>query len=165
MLWEVFIVALIPLIVGIIVIVSTNRPGNKEWYKYLISPSWWLLNFWMFMLVWLIVYAIIGASLALVFNDLFVVNDLRLHACLFFAITFVLSFFWIFFFFSIRRPDVALVSIVLSICVGIYTDILLFWVSLASGILFLTLLVWEVFVIIYNAQIIQLNLDCCRPCY
>ena len=101
--WEILIVSLIPLITGIIVIVSTNRPGNKEWYKYLISPSWWLLNFWMFMLVWLVVYAIIGASLALVFNDLFVVNDLRLHACLFFAITFVLSFFWIFFFFSIRH--------------------------------------------------------------
>lgn len=158
--WEVLIVCLIPLLTGIIVCISTNRPGNKCWYDALVHPCWWLLPYWAVLLVWLAVYAVIGASLALVFADIFTVNNLRMHTSIFFAITFILSFFWIFFFFSIRRADIALVCVVLSFCLGIYADILLFYISLPAGILFLTLLVWEIFVITYSTQILQLNNEC-----
>lgn len=129
-------------------------PAVDPWYQELVRPSWTPPD-WIFGPVWTVLYATIGISAWLVWLE----GGLRgaRAAMSVYAVQLVLNALWSVLFFGLRRPDLALIDIVL-LWVSIVATVVLFWRKRAvAGWLLVPYLAWVSFAAALNFAIWQLN--------
>jgi tryptophan-rich sensory protein len=145
---------LIPLAVGFIGSLATN-PSIPSWYAGLEKPSFSPPN-WIFAPVWTLLFILMGIALFLVWSKRKQNRGATL-AIVFFSIQMVLNLLWSILFFTLHRPDLALV------------EIIILWLFIASTIYYFALvdrraawllapyLAWVSFASILNGAIFLLN--------
>jgi tryptophan-rich sensory protein len=125
------------------------KPG--EWYDGLRKPSWTPPK-WAFPVVWTILYLFIGYAGWLVWSEAGWTLALVLW-----GIQIVVNAFWSFFFFGIRRMDLALVDVgILWLSIALF--ILVAWpIAPLASLLFVPYLVWVSAAAMLNHQVRSLN--------
>lgn len=131
-----------------------SNNGASQWYQELAKPGWTPPP-WVFGPVWTILYALIALSAWLVWLERDRVNILP--ASVVFLVQLVLNALWSVLFFGLRRPDLALVEILLLLGV-IIANVAVFWrVRRAAGLLLVPYLVWVGFATLLNFAIWRMN--------
>ena len=124
------------------------------WYPTLVKPSWNPPN-WVFGPIWSILYLMIGASFALLWDSTHRSN--RLAMVLFLA-QFILNLFWSIIFFVGRNVGFAFIEIIILLFLIIATMFIAKRVSLWATILLVPYLLWVSFAAILTGTIYFLNL-------
>ena len=128
------------------------RPG--AWYATLAKPAWTPPG-WLFGPVWTALYATIGVAGWLAWEAS--AGRLRLVPFAVFAVQLLLNGLWSWLFFGLRRPDLALVDIVLLLAL-IGANIAVFArIRGVAGALLVPYLLWVAFATVLNAAIWRLN--------
>ena len=126
----------------------------KSWYPTLIKPRWNPPDK-IFGPVWITLYLTMAVSAWLVCQKLS--WSWRHEAMILFSLQLLLNIAWSFFFFGLRRPDLAFVDIVF-LWVSILLTTISFWkVYWLSGALFVPYFLWVSFAVILNAVIARNN--------
>jgi tryptophan-rich sensory protein len=130
-------------------------PG--PWYAELAKPNWTPAA-GLFGPVWTVLYATIAVAGWLAWQRRGVAGRRRGQAAfVFFALQLVLNALWSFFFFGLRRPDIAFADIVL-LWLAILANILLFYgLRPAAGLILLPYFAWVSFAARLNLAIWRLN--------
>ena len=128
------------------------RPG--DWYRRLAKPSWRPPD-WLFGPVWLVLYISIAVSGWLVWRVSG--NEIASLALTVYALHLVLNGLWSVVFFRLRRPDWALVEIVLLWFSILATMILFHSVNETAAYILLPYLCWVTFAVALNFSIWSLN--------
>ena len=125
------------------------------WYYALQKPSWQPPD-WLFGPVWTLIYGLTALAGVLAWNR---VRDraFRQRMLLLFAANAILNVLWSELFFGLHRPDWALLEVV-PFWLSILVLVVVLWpVSLTSGLVLLPYLAWVLFAGILNYEINQLN--------
>ena len=152
----------LPAIMSIIICEAVGILGSlftalaiPAWYAGLNKPSFSPPN-WLFAPVWTTLYALMGISAFLVWQEGFEKRQVKV-ALTVFAIQLVLNFFWSFLFFKMQNPFLALIEI-LVLWIFILLTILSFSkISRNSALLLLPYLLWTSFAALLNFYIFKLN--------
>ena len=78
-------------------------------------------------------------------------------ALAFYALQLVANFFWSYLFFGLKRPDLALVEIIILWLLILVTLVKFYRLSQTAGLLLLPYLAWVSFAAYLNLSIVQLN--------
>jgi tryptophan-rich sensory protein len=131
---------------------ALSRPG--EWYRKLDKPSWRPPD-WLFAPVWTALYAMIALSGWLVWRQAgFAGAALPLTA---YALQLILNALWTPVFFGLRRPDLALIEMVMVLASIVATIVLFHSVSRAAAWLLVPYLAWVSFASALNFSIWRRN--------
>lgn len=125
------------------------------WYHNLKKPSWQPPD-WLFGPAWTIILAL-AAWAAIKVWGITGSYDTRYEIITVYAVNFVAHFLWSPIFFTLRRPDWALIEVVflwISVAVMLYVNIS---ISLTAGLMILPYLLWVSFAAAINAKIVALN--------
>jgi translocator protein len=130
--------------------------ADNAWYQALdkspLNPPGWVFG-----VVWPILYAMLGLSLAMLLHAKGAAN--RTRALLLFGLQLALNLAWSPVFFSWQRPDLAL-SIIAAMLVATAVLILLAWrIRLLAGLLLYPYLGWLMFASVLNYEIVSRNPD------
>ena len=155
---------LVALIVFVLVCVATALPGALfkpgDWYERLAKPRWCPPN-WLFGPAWLVFYSCIAVSGWLVWRDAepdYVFVPLAIYAA-----QLVLNALWSAIFFGLRRPDLALVEVLLLFGSIIATIIAFYFASPIAAFILIPYLIWVGFAAALNMSIVKLNPISARP--
>lgn len=136
-------------------------PAISTWYPTLNKPSLSPPN-WVFGPVWLILYALMGVSLYLVWqsskaktNELLCKTHER--ALVIFIAQFILNVLWSIMFFGLKRPDIAFVEIIVLWLTIIATIFYFLKISKRASYLLIPYLFWVSFASYLNYSIWTLN--------
>jgi tryptophan-rich sensory protein len=141
------VVAFVPAAVG-------RLFGPGSWYASIAKPAWTPPG-WVFGPVWTVLYALIGIAGWLAWEAS--AGKPRLLPFAVFAAQLVLNGLWSWLFFGLRRPDLALVDIVLMLAL-IGANLALFArLRGVAGALLVPYLLWVAFATALNAAIWRLN--------
>jgi translocator protein len=125
------------------------------WYENLKFPSWRPPN-WLFAPVWTIIYFFVGLGAVICWYSI-ASNSLRAGFIILFAINAVLNILWSGLFFKYRRPDWALVEVIV-LWLSIVLLLVFTWsCSTLAGALILPYLAWVTFAAYLNLRMVQLN--------
>jgi tryptophan-rich sensory protein len=127
----------------------------KDWYLLLQKPSWNPPNY-LFGPVWTTLYAMMGVSMALVW-DMPVANTQKQTAMLVFGLQLFLNFMWSFVFFKWHQMGWALVEILLLWCAILFTILLFYKIHKIAAFLLVPYLCWVSFATFLNLTIWKLN--------
>ncbi|HYE62096.1 MAG TPA: TspO/MBR family protein [Phycisphaerales bacterium] len=143
------VIAFLPALGGFI-----SRPD--AWYQSLSKPAWNPPS-WVFGPVWTALYATMGVASWLVWRER-ARRPRHVRAALAaYAVQLALNAAWSPLFFGLRRPDLALIDIVL-LWAAIVATVVLFWrVHKAAGAILLPYLAWVTFATALNLTIWRLN--------
>jgi benzodiazapine receptor len=140
------------LAVGIVAL-AASRFQPDVWHERLIKPSWNPPN-WVFAPVWSILYLLISIAGWLIwlkterpFNPALVVWIFQL----------TLNGFWTYWFFGRRRPDLALLDILVLLVAILLFIVFAIGTSPLAAFLFIPYLLWIAFAAALNFRILQLN--------
>lgn len=123
------------------------------WYASIQKPSWNPPN-WIFGPVWKVLYLMMGAAFALVWNE---AGKNKKKALIYFLVQFVLNLLWSFLFFGLARMDWALLEILL-LLVSISSTISAFSkVNRTAAILMIPYLLWVGFATFLNSSLYFIN--------
>jgi tryptophan-rich sensory protein len=123
-----------------------------EWYPALAKPAWTPPN-WVFGPVWTMLYGMMSIAGWLAWRD----GRSRIAAPLLFLLQLALNGGWSWLFFGLRRPDLALVCVVL-LWFAIAGTIVAFWrISRVAVILFVPYLAWVTFAAALNLAVVRMN--------
>jgi tryptophan-rich sensory protein len=141
-------------IAGIIGSLFTS-PAIPAWYDTLTKPSFTPPS-WVFGPAWVILYALMGASLYVIRNKR--VKNKRVKASLeVFGVQLVLNVLWSFLFFGLRSPLYGLIAI-LALWIAILLTIKKFsQISKKAAILLIPYILWVTFAMILNLYVWVLN--------
>ncbi len=131
----------------------TNR-SVKTWYKTLTKPSWNPPDK-VFAPVWTTLFFMIALAGWLVWERLPEGGDYQ--PIILFGIQLILNIGWSALFFSLRRPDLALLEIIILWLFIVLTTISFWSVYYVAGVLFLPYLLWVSFAVFLNFTIWRLN--------
>lgn len=131
---------------------SQFSPGG--WYQEIAKPAWTPPG-WVFGPVWTVLYAMMGVAAWLVWKR-HGFRGARLALTLF-GIQLLLNAAWSWLFFGLRRPDLALVDILLLWGVILATARAFHPLHRTAALLLVPYLVWVGFAAVLNAAIWQLN--------
>ena len=122
-----------------------------EWYPGLRKPPWTPPN-WVFGPVWTALYGMMAVAGWLAWRD-----ERSRTTTLVFLLQLLLNGAWSWLFFGLRRPDLALVGVVL-LWLAIVATITAFWkISRLAVILFVPYLAWVTFAALLNRAVVGLN--------
>jgi len=128
--------------------------GTSEWYRQLEKPEWNPPS-WVFGPVWTFLYILIALSAWVIWLRRDRANVWP--ALVVFVVQLLLNALWSVLFFGLRRPDLALVEIVLLLAV-IVANLVVFWrISRLAGALLIPYLIWTGFATVLNYMIWRLN--------
>lgn len=125
------------------------KPG--QWYERLKKP-WWRPPNWLFGPAWGMLFCFIAVAGWLVWRE-----DGFGWAMALYAIQLVLNFAWSFFFFGMRRPDLALYDLILMWCFILACIIVFIPISTTAAWLFVPYLAWVTFAGGLNSRMLRLN--------
>lgn len=149
---KILLASLTCLLLGSLSGIATASAVNG-WYASLLKPSWNPPN-WIFGPVWTILYLLMGAAFALVWNE---TAKSSKRALLLFVVQFVLNLLWSPLFFALARIDLALIEI-LVLWVFILLSIFSFYkVNRLAAWLLLPYFLWVSFASVLNATLVVLN--------
>lgn len=149
-----------PIIVSVIIAVVVAIAGGVAtdvgpWYVALKKPSWQPPN-WAFGPVWTTIFALAVIAAVLGWRGAESNQD-RVLIIVLFAVNAVLNILWSVLFFSMRRPDWALIEVVM-LWASIVALIVFFWrFSPWSSVLLAPYLVWVSIASYLNLTIMRLN--------
>lgn len=134
-----------------------SRPTMKAiptWYASLNKPAWNPPN-WLFAPVWTTLYILMAVAAWLVWKEVGIAAD-KLWPWLYFG-QLALNVWWSFLFFGSRRPDWALIEIIV-LWLAIFATLIVFWkISPVAGLMIVPYLAWVTFAGVLNATIVKLN--------
>jgi tryptophan-rich sensory protein len=149
------------LMVFVVIVAAVAAAGAAftpgPWYADLTKPDW-TPPAGLFGPVWTALYATIAVAGWLAWRRRDSVESRRAQAAFaFFGLQLVLNALWSFFFFGLRRPDIAFADIVL-LWLAILANVLLFYgLRPAAGLLLLPYFAWVSFAARLNLAIWRLN--------
>ncbi len=141
------------LLLGSLSGIATGEAVNG-WYSKIIKPSWNPPN-WLFGPVWTLLYLMMGAAFALVWNEKTKHNK---KAMVVFVIQFTLNLFWSVLFFTLARMDLALVEILVLWVLILLCIFSFYQVNRTAAYLLLPYWFWVSFATVLNATLFKLNL-------
>lgn len=148
----------IALVVFVVLCVVTALPGALfrpgDWYERLAKPSWCPPN-WLFGPAWLVLYSSIAVSGWLVWRD--GEPGAVLIPLAIYAVQLVLNALWSAIFFGLRRPDLALLEVVLLLVSIGATIVAFYFVSQIPAVLLIPYFLWVGFAATLNLSIVKLN--------
>ena len=127
----------------------------RTWYVGLTKPSFSPPS-WLFAPVWIVLYALMGISLYIVWEKS---NSLEVPAVVFIAffLQLLLNVLWSFVFFGLRSPLWGFVEIAV-LWVAILLTMILFWrISQTAGALLIPYFVWVTFASVLTFSLWKLN--------
>lgn len=130
-------------------------PSIQSWYIFLNKPVFSPPN-WVFGPVWTILYALMGVSLYLIWNQGLKSNKSKKALQIFFVQLF-LNFCWSLVFFGLHSSLLALIVIILLWLSIFYTIYLFNKISKIAAILLLPYILWVSFASLLNLFIVLLN--------
>lgn len=150
------------IIICIIVVMSlgflsgySTADSINGWYAGMNKPFFNPPN-WIFGPVWTVLYAMIGAAVAIIWHAN-VESSLKTQAILLFISQLVLNLIWSPVFFTAQKPGAALI-IILSLLLMIFVVIKLFRkINKQASNLMIPYLIWVSFASLLNASIVYLN--------
>lgn len=136
-------------------VVGATLADTGLWYQSLLKPSWQPPD-WLFAPVWSLIFALSAASAVAAWRRASDADSRRWVVAMFGANA-CLNVLWSALFFAIKRPDFALIEVIL-FWFSILLPIVLFWrgARIASYLL-LPYLVWVTFAAFLNLAIVRLN--------
>lgn len=126
----------------------------KTWYKTIRKPSWNPPDK-VFAPVWTILFLMMAVAGWMVWQRL--PQDGSYDPIILFGVQLILNIGWSALFFTLRRPDLALMEIILLWFMILWTTISFWSVYWIGGAIFVPYLLWVSFAIILNFTIWQLN--------
>ena len=145
----------LPGLVGLFVAPITS--GGNIWYNTLNNSSL-TPDGWVFSVVWMILYFLIGLALFLVMNKVNTNNRYdKTNAYILFAINIIFNALWTFAFFGAGLPEVALIILTALIVTSIFMARAFFRISTAAFWLIIPYILWLMFAFYLNGMIIYLN--------
>jgi tryptophan-rich sensory protein len=149
-----------PLLVALAVAAAASIGGSTltplgPWYDALLKPTWQPPG-WLFGPVWTTIYACVVAAAVIAWRRTRDRRD-RVRLLAAFAVNFVFNLGWSLAFFTLQRPDWALVDVVL-LWASIATLVALTWpYARAASLLLVPYLAWVSFAAFLNLTIVRLN--------
>ena len=140
--------------IGILGAVFTT-PAIPTWYASLKKPSFSPPN-WIFGPAWTLLYALMGISAYLVWQQGIEKPAVR-NALFIFTLQLILNFFWSFFFFKLQSPLHALIEILLLWVLILVTIVSFYQINKAAGLILIPYLLWVSFATLLNFYIVKLN--------
>ena len=116
------------------------RPGN--WYRQLDKPSWRPAD-WLFGPVWTVLYAFIGLSGWLIWQEAGLVGAALPLS--FYVLQLILNAAWTPIFFGLHRTDLAVVEILVLLALIFVTIVLFYPISSTASLLLVPYLAWVSF--------------------
>lgn len=155
-------VVILKLLISLIVCQSAGfigsiftTPAIPNWYVTLNKPSFTPPN-WLFSLVWIFLFVLMGISAFLVWGKGF--GDKRVRIALsIFAVQLILNILWSVVFFGLRSPLAGLIEIAILWMAILLTVLNFFKVSKIAGLLLLPYILWVSFATVLNFFIWRLN--------
>lgn len=145
----------LPGILGLFV--APIASGENAWYGTL-NNSTLTPEGWVFSVVWIILYFLIGLALFLVMQNTNVNNKYyKTNAYILFTINIIFNALWTFAFFGAGLPEVALIILTALIVTAIFMARAFFRISTAAFWLTLPYILWLMFAFYLNGMIIYLN--------
>lgn len=140
------------LLLGSLSGIATGEAVNG-WYSHIIKPSWNPPN-WLFGPVWTLLYLLMGAAFAMVWNGQ---GKNKRVALALFGVQFVFNLFWSFLFFGLARMDWALIEILLLLVFITLTISAFSKINRTAAILMIPYLLWVGFATLLNSSLYFLN--------
>lgn len=133
---------------------ASTAPG--EWFETIVKPSWQPPS-WLFAPVWTTLYAMIGASFALVWCNKSVSHTQKTNALMIFAMQFVLNLLWSFIFFNFQQVGFAFIEIIILWIFILLTIRAFYSIDKRAAYLLIPYLCWVSFATVLNGTIWWLN--------
>ena len=152
--YKLIISILIPLAVGSVSGYFTSSSVN-DWFKTLNKPSFNPPS-WLFAPVWTTLYIMMGISFYIIWNS-HAKLEKRYTGYAYYWIQLALNFLWSFLFFFYRRPDLALVDIIILFIMIASTIFSFRKVSQTAAWLLAPYLCWVAFATALNFEIWRMN--------
>ncbi len=130
-----------------------TQTSVKEWYPTLIKSPLTPKDF-VFPLVWTILYVCMAISAALVWESK---SPNKRKALALFFLQLLLNFSWSWLFFYLKRPDLALIDIVILWAAVVYTGYTFWQASKPAALLLLPYMFWISFALYLNGYIYRYN--------
>lgn len=140
------------LLLGSLSGIATGEAVNG-WYSHIIKPSWNPPN-WLFGPVWTLLYLLMGAAFAMVWNGQ---GKNKRVALALFGVQFVFNLLWSFLFFGLARMDWALIEILLLLVFITLTISAFSKINRTAAILMIPYLLWVGFATLLNSSLYFLN--------
>jgi len=140
------------LLLGSLSGIATGEAVNG-WYAQIVKPSWNPPN-WLFGPVWTVLYLLMGAAFALVWNGQ---GKNKRMAMILFIVQFVLNLLWSFLFFGLARMDWALLEILLLLVFITLTISAFSKINRTASMLLIPYLLWVGFATLLNSSLYFLN--------
>ena len=109
---------------------------------------------WIFAPVWSVLYFLMFISFILILDKK---GKIKTWAITFFILQLIVNFLWPYIFFGLNEIKIALFILVLLIILVITTAVLFFKLSKISGLLFIPYILWSIFALFLNYEIVILN--------
>ena len=145
---------LIPLAVGAVSGLFTASSVN-DWFKTLNKP-WFNPPSWLFAPVWTILYIMMGIAFYIIWNSHSKLEK-RYNGYTYYWLQLGLNFLWSFLFFYYKRPDLALIDIILLFIMIASTIFSFRKISKTAAWLLAPYLCWVAFATALNFEIWRLN--------
>jgi tryptophan-rich sensory protein len=149
------IAVLLPILGGGIVGFITSQAVNT-WYPTLQKPAWNPPN-WIFGPVWTILYGLIGLASWLIWRKREGQEKQARSALIWYSLQLGLNFLWSVIFFGLRRPDLALLEIVMLWGAILVTMVKFARIDRLAAGLMIPYLLWVTFATALNGAIWWLN--------
>lgn len=145
----------LPGLIGLFV--APIASGENAWYGTL-NNSVLTPEGWVFSVVWIILYFLIGVALFLVMQKANYDNRYdKTNAYILFAINIIFNALWTFAFFGANLPEVALIILTALIVTAIFMARAFFRISKAACWLIVPYILWLMFAFYLNGMILYLN--------
>jgi tryptophan-rich sensory protein len=149
-----------PLIVAVLVVTVLAVAGARltdigPWYFALKKPSWQPPD-WLFGPAWTLIFALTAAAAAIAWNAA-ETAQMRRALEVAFLVNAVLNVAWSWLFFTLRRPDFALIEVGVFWASIVVLIVLAGRVSSTAGLLLVPYLAWVSFASFLNWTIVRLN--------
>lgn len=149
---KILICSITCLLLGSLSGIATGEAVNG-WYAQIVKPSWNPPN-WLFGPVWTVLYLLMGAAFALVWNGH---GKNKRMALILFTVQFVLNLLWSFLFFGLARMDWALIEILLLLVFITLTISAFSKINRTAAILMIPYFLWVGFATVLNSSLYFLN--------
>lgn len=126
------------------------------WYRGLRKPSFQPPDF-LFAPAWTTIFICLGCAAVLAWNSPAITPSQRIAVVVSFLINFALNALWSFLFFDRRRPDLALIEVVVFWCSIVALIVVVQPLSRTAVWLLLPYLAWVSFATVLNQRIVALN--------
>lgn len=127
--------------------------GANVWYNSL-NNSMLAPDGWVFSVVWMILYFLLGLSLFFVMQKH---NNTKTSAYILFVVHMVLNALWSFVFFGLHLPEIALLILTALIITAIFMALAFLKISKSAFWLTIPYIIWLAFAFYLNGVIVYLN--------